>query len=248
MEQDVFELGLRSAGGKIFASCILAFVNKGLDKLIPDAANFLHPIEKKRFDEMQYPLRQHSYLLGRSSAKLALTHNNPLVKANEINISSGVIGFPYVSAPDTLRSSISISHGGDVGVSLAFPLGGVMSVDIEEVNLDRIETIQSELTNKEKLLLAGLTIPTPIACTLAWTAKEGMTKALRCGMLLDLKLVEITAIKKERNYYKISIENFGFLEVISFKIDNYCYSIVYPRFRDVQLVLDERLLAKFAAL
>lgn len=229
-----YNIRLYDKNNSVVANNFLSIVKSNLSNIAKNIHHVLHPQERKVFEGLTYPDRQHSYLLGRMCAKLALIQLNTSLLNYDININNGVFEFPYVAEP-ALSQEISISHSGDIAIAIAFNPAEPMAIDIENINVARVATIHSQLLTSEIELLQTLDLDITAASTMFWTIKESLSKVLRCGLLLDLKLLEITDVVKDQKMYRANFKNFPFYSVIAFKIDNSFCAIVFPQKRLINI-------------
>lgn len=242
-ENNCYEIILDTKQDGRIVKSTLSYMVASLDQLITKIDDFLHPEEKLYYETLQYPLRQKSYLLGKIAPKIALLQHYPELHAKTIKLQHGILGFPYVATPDLIKNSISISHSNDTGIAIAFDQSEIIGIDIEEISASRVETIKSELTSKEIAIIESLNINIVTAYTMAWTIKEALSKVLRCGMLIDFKLLEIANIKKTENYFIANFVNFTVFKAVAFKIANNGCAIVLPQVRNIKF--DSKLQARF---
>lgn len=188
---------------------------------------FLSEKEKKRYENYKYQARKKSFLLGRTTAKLSikeLCHAEP----KSYSIVSGIFSQPVVEDL-TEKIQVSIAHTNVVCASLAynelFPVG----IDIEKISQKNIEVIFKVLTNDERKFVEA----DEINAFLLWTAKESLGKALRTGITIPLKLMEINTIEKKGEIYHVGFSNFGQYKSFSFRFENNFISICYPSISNV---------------
>ena len=187
----------------------------------------LHPEEIAYFNDLKYDRRKHSYLLGRASAKIALSSlsKQPL---NSILIDKGVFDFPIVRSVAYQNTQVSISHCDDIGVALAFPEHHPMAVDIERIKTDTGGAIRQQLTPHEIALAANCSLATAQGHTLLWTVKESLSKVLRTGLMIDPKALQIEASIKDGLVWRSTFTHCGQYRAVSQIYENYVMSIVLP--------------------
>lgn len=208
-------------------NCI-CIVTTDLDTLIQNREVFLHPSELKELASMQYPRRQISYLRGRYAAKLALQYLDIGLKLNEIGIHNGVFGFPYINPPLAVNNQVSISHNDITAFAVAFNQSHPMAIDVEQVPNDRIEAIKSQMLDKELDLAINSMIDEDTALTLFWTAKEALSKIIKCGLWIDYKLLEISTFEGVSNHYVCKFKNFPQYKTNSFVYKDNVFSLILP--------------------
>lgn len=223
-----FDLVLTDRDSKKKYKNIFCKVNKIFDEIIKYKQNYLHADELSYFDTLTYAERQKSYLLGRCGAKAALIKLHSNLLPTDIWIGNGVFDFPYVVEPNMVNSQISISHTADSAVAIAYTESHPMAVDIEEINSARNEVIRSQLNASELAIIDKLGLDTSKGLTLMWTAKEALSKVLKCGLLIDFKFLEVVELSLEADKYMIYYKNFPQYKAIAFELNSAICCLVFP--------------------
>lgn len=176
-------------------------------RLHPACESFLGTEEAAYYASLPYPVRQKSYLLGRYSAKLALARALGLAHPSgtpphsilrPLEIRFGIFGQPIPSTPYPTSWEISITHHTPWAVALAAPAGHPIAIDLEAITPERFQTLLSQLTPEETPFVhaAGTSdIAIGTRVTLLWTAKEALSKILRCGLMIPLDLLATEHVK-----------------------------------------------------
>lgn len=199
-----------------------------LDSLKVNIFDFLHVKEQTYFTSLQYPKRQHSYLLGRFCAKHAIGNYLQNKSLSFTLIENGVFNQPIAYHPLPTDVQISISHSDSMGAALAFPNAHPMGIDLEMITEAHVTTIKSQLTLIEKQKAALFSENEPMIFTLLWTVKEALSKALKCGFMISFELFEIEEMKQKENYVESSFKHFQQFKAISFPLAETICSLVYP--------------------
>ncbi|MBA3720774.1 MAG: 4'-phosphopantetheinyl transferase superfamily protein [Parachlamydiaceae bacterium] len=204
----------------------LCFSNISFECLKNEMPNFLHEEEISHYENLKFPKRQFSYLVGRYCSKNAIAAYTGDENFTNACIVNGIFCQPVVSHNKFQNIQVSISHANLLGGAIVFPEAFPMAIDIENIHSKNIDIIQSQLTENEKKIFSLLNIDN---LTILWTAKEALSKALKCGLMIDFELLEIDSISNRGHFFYITFKNFVQYEVMSFKLlDNYC-SILYPK-------------------
>jgi 4'-phosphopantetheinyl transferase len=191
--------------------------------------SFLHPAERSYYDGLRVDKRRLSYLLGRWASKKAIAQLVPDVAPADIAIEPGVFRFPVVKCPGMHGMQVSISHCDEAAVALAFPEEHPMGIDIESICCDKSEVMRSQLGEDELALMAGCPLSFAAGCTLMWTAKEALSKVLRTGLTIDLRVMEIVSVEAvAKNVYVSTFRYFTQYKAISCCIGRYICSVVLP--------------------
>lgn len=200
---------------------------------------FLHPEELKYFDTLRFERRQKSYLLGRYSAKQALSLFLKEPDMTQISIHHGVFEYPIVRCESGKNAQISISHNDECGGAIAFPEEHPMAIDLEKIDLCKKEVIQTQCTPEELCLIQSLPLPDISQITLLWTVKEALSKAIKCGLMSPFKIFEIKDIESTSDYFVWTFRKFAQYKAISFTMGNTACSIVTPKKTEVVFHIKE---------
>lgn len=218
-----------------------------LKNLLETRTTFLHPAEQLFFNKLEYPKRQHSYLLGRFCAKQAFlsidnTQNPTLVRIENGVFMQPVLYYPHSNNFTQENLQVSISHTENMGAALIFPEAHPMSIDIESIDNDKNEVILEKLTNNEKEILSSFSRKTSLQSEtftgdslltvflqVFWTSKEALSKVIKCGLTIPLELLEIDSMMQNENYFVSTFKNFYQYRAITFVVRDKVCSIVYPK-------------------
>ncbi len=164
------------------------------ERLHDGAANFLTRLELDFFGSLASRARQRSYLLGRFTAKVALGNLLKEPNLHKIGISPGVFGQPGVVYLCEEAPGISISHCDEFAAAIAFPSGHPCGIDIESISSTQVDAIQSQISHSELKWAAQADGSFAQNCTLAWTAKEALSKVLKCGLMSPMEILELSQV------------------------------------------------------
>ncbi len=206
--------------------------------------SFLHPRERTYLEKLQHERRRHSYLIGRYCAKQAIGAYTQNQDFQSTYIENGIFQQPVTYCPSQNNLHISISHTQSVGAALAFPEEHPMGIDIETINLTKVDVIKTQMTTAEGMLARTLNhLSSP--WTYLWTAKEGLAKVLKCGFMISLELLEIESILQNENSIQSYFKHFHQYQALSFQCNEIICSVVYPR--KTQLSIDILSMQKYFA-
>ncbi len=175
------------------------------DESQPDS--ILHPDEHREFKSQK---RQQEYVRGRYAAKRAL--------GGDFAVLSGVFQQPYVVGTNL---GVSISHSGKWAAALAFPESHPMAIDIERIDPKRHKAIESQMTDRELAMIAEV----ENGHFVFWTAKEALSKVLRCGLMTSFKILEIDTAGSNEATFK----HFPQYKAHSFFKEDLVCTIVLPK-------------------
>ncbi|MCE5294804.1 MAG: 4'-phosphopantetheinyl transferase superfamily protein [Chlamydiales bacterium] len=196
-----------TSSGKCYKAT-LAMIQAPLSRLVEQHNEYLHAEELAVFKDLKYEKRQHSYLLGRYVAKLALKHTFIGQDLGRVFVAPGIFNFPVVYGLQE-KIQISLAHSEHFSAALVFPEAYPMGIDLEIEDAVNGEVIHSHLTKHEKLLYTNeLNIDTTRFVFVLWTAKEALGKVLKTGLTTPLNILEIKSIKVVRNGFQCLFTNF----------------------------------------
>jgi 4'-phosphopantetheinyl transferase len=182
-----------SAGGRMQVH----WLKQSLGEVRPDA-DWLCPAERARLETLRIPKRREDWRLGRWTAKRAAAAHldlpdDPSALA-AIEIRPAASGAPEVfiqNAP--VPVSISLTHRDGRAVCAVAPAGTRLGCDLEVVEPRCDAFVSDYFTVREQELVAQ-------ACeaerffflAVLWSAKESTLKALREGLRIDVRDVEVS--------------------------------------------------------
>lgn len=159
------------------------------------ADQFLGPRERDAFGAFAYERRRISYLLGRHAAKMALAHLAHRVPAHAIDIVPGCFNQPVVHAQLDVPLGVSISHTASSACAAAFPETHPIGIDVEDIDAARAGVMKTRCTARELDAIADAGDDVTLAAVV-WTAKEAVSKVLRCGMTVPFELLEVEGMSR----------------------------------------------------
>lgn len=219
--------------------CISQATYQDLNKV---SHTFLHPQEQAYLAKLEHERRRHSYLLGRYCAKRAISSYTQTQDLQSTYIKSGIFQQPITDCPAANNLQVSISHTQTIGAAIAFPEEHPMGIDIETNDCTKVDIIKTQMTTaEEKLALTFHHFGSPL--TFLWTAKEALSKVLRCGFMIAMELLEIETVLPKENYIQSYFKHFHQYQALSFQFNETICSIVYPR--KTQLDIDVLKIQKF---
>lgn len=162
------------------------------------APDFLSLSERRTYDRLRFPKRRSEWLLGRWTAKQLLRRSldgYQELALTAISVEADPDGAPYLSVEGEgrLPASLSISHrGGRAVCALSPALSPAIGVDLEQVEPRSKAFVEDFLTSAEAARVWA--VPPERRDTLVtaiWSAKEAVLKALREGLRIDTRAVEV---------------------------------------------------------
>jgi 4'-phosphopantetheinyl transferase len=220
---------LKREGGRI--DTVFGFVfAREYPALLQHVLEFLNSSEIAYFAGLRFLRRQESFLLGRYAAKLALQYALQAPDLKAIEIGRGVFEQPLVSYVSAKTAGVTISHCDEVAVALAFPSGHPMGVDIERIDPARMTTIQSQMSPLECQWARSAGAEEITLSTVIWTAKEALSKALTCGLMSPMEILNLSELYPLRNrIWEGHFQNFAQYKFVGWANRTVAMSVVLPK-------------------
>ena len=161
------------------------------------APDWLSCQESERLAAMRVPKRRHDWQLGRWTAKHAVAAYLGIAplppNLASIEIRPALSGAPDVYFEDRYAPvSISLSHRDGRAMCAVAPVGISLGCDLEIVEPRCDAFVTDYFTSEEQALIAETVNEARFRLlALLWSAKESVLKALRTGLRLDARTVEI---------------------------------------------------------
>jgi phosphopantetheinyl transferase len=191
--------------------------------------DFLAPREADTFANYEHERRKASYLLGRYAAKVALSRLLDSADRRSIDVVAGCFHQPVVVAPTAPAVGVSIAHSTKVACAVAFPEDHPMGIDVEEIDPSRADVMKTQFVAREMAAMRKLDDDDATLCAVVWTAKEALSKILRCGMTVPFELFEVDALARTETGYTGVFHNFGQHGFRSWIRDGAILSLAFPR-------------------
>jgi len=177
-------------------SHVTSWLSRGESDL-PDALDWLHPRERGRAGRMRFRKRRNDYLLGRFTAKQAVTRAlgraaTPGALA-AIEVRNAPDGAPELYCDGhAAELAISMTDRADQAVCLLGPRTAALGCDLELVEPRSEGFLRDYLTDLERRQVeAAGPCGRDLAANLLWCAKESALKVLRTGLRRDTRSVEV---------------------------------------------------------
>lgn len=192
-------------------------------------SSILSDSELAYFEGLPVLRRRTSYLLGRFAAKNALASLVGEDDYRSISIEPGIFGQPIVHHRCSIGYDISISHNSQQAIAIAFDAGHPMGIDIEKFDYTLYQTLLSAVPDEEARFLDCSDNASPELLLVLWTAKEALSKALRCGMMTPASVLAIESLERSPSCrYQSVFRNFGQYKALSWVSEATIISIVLP--------------------
>ena len=201
----------------------------GFSEDIEQLKEFLHIYELEHFNNLKFERRIKSYLIGRYSAKIAISAYVKEDDLSKICILNGIFDQPVVNTNFNEKIQVSISHSKDLGCAICFNEKCPMGIDIEFIRSDNLKALERYIKSSELDLVHDVSANYEEGLYLLWTSKESLSKALKIGFLSPISLFEINEIENKGSFFKCSYKNFPMFSSISFIKNGFMVSITYPK-------------------
>ncbi len=200
-------------------------------------AQVLHSNELVYYQKVVAKRRKTSFLLGRYVAKQALASflNEP--DYAKIEIASGIFQQPIVKFQTPEPLGVSISHTDAYACAIAFPLIHPMAVDVERIDVLSLEAMKSQILPQELQAEVLGQLPEPTRCAMIWTAKEALSKILKCGMMSPFSIFETVDVSRQSSWYVGHFRNFGQYKFHAWILEDHVISIALPKRTTIELDL-----------
>jgi 4'-phosphopantetheinyl transferase len=220
----------KSSGEKSDYHATLAWaLREEYESLAKGCDAFLHPNELSYFRELNFERRQRSYLLGRYVAKQALMEFGEFASPTQIEIAAGVFNQPVVKPGLPEPAMVSLSHSEQMACALAYREVHPIAIDVEDMEPDRTAAMKTQILPRELERAEAAWGNMPRHAAMIWTAKEALSKILRCGMTCPYELLAVSDITADQGTFGGQFENFGQYRFQTWIIGESVLSIVCPR-------------------
>ena len=162
---------------------------------LPERLDWLTPEERARYEGFRFDKRQQDWLLGRWAAKQALLELTELPQSDitRFEILSASSGAPVASLDGRpYDTGLSISHSNGRAFSVVSSETTELGCDVELVEPRSAAFVETFFTaaERERVQRAAAEYR-DILVTMIWSAKESTLKALRTGLKVDTRSVEV---------------------------------------------------------
>ena len=239
----VFSLGLHRQETEIESYLAFVFYAQ-YQNTLNNIENILHENERRYFNNLKSERRRFSYLTGRFVAKLAICEYLHEIDMTQIEITSGIFDQPIVKHLSFDTPSVTISHCSDLSIAIACQQGHIMGIDVEEIDFNKTHVFKSQLTDDEISKSESNFKDTRLGYNLIWTAKESLSKAIKCGLTVPFSVLEIDKIEHvSDNAYLSNYKNFAQYKCYSWFTDKHLISITLPRKTETTLNIAGKIIA-----
>jgi phosphopantetheinyl transferase (holo-ACP synthase) len=200
----------------------------------------LHSNELSYFKALKFDKRRRTYMLGRYAGKKALSKQLNELDLTEIEIGTGVFTQPVVRYLSRDHAGVSISHTNSYACALSYPEDHPMGIDLEMVVDSKVNVMKSQILEEELQLAEKWKLNQTYCSTVIWTAKEALSKVVRCGMMNPFEGYAICELEQTESCFLGKFRNFGQYRFQSWVLDSFVLTIVLPKKTQmkIEVVLD----------
>jgi 4'-phosphopantetheinyl transferase len=177
---------------------------------IPPGDAWLGPRECEVVARLRFPKRRADWRLGHSAAKRAaaawLGRPADLASLARLEVLADETGAPQLHCDGDVALALSLSHRAGWALAAVAPPDVALGCDLELIQSRSAAFVADYLTPHEQALVEAADVwDRAHWTTLVWCAKECALKALREGLRLDTRSVEITVRRgqTERGWYPV---------------------------------------------
>lgn len=162
---------------------------------LPAGEAWLTDAEREVLARFRVPKRRGDWLLGRWVAKRALVLAGEASRESDVAILASVSGAPEAFVLGRCAGvALSLTHSHGIAVAALGPAGVRLGIDLEAIEERTAGFLGDWFTEAEQAFVMGAGPgESALAATLVWSAKESVMKALREGLRIPPKAVEISA-------------------------------------------------------
>lgn len=190
------------------------------------AAGWTGPEEARYLATLKFAKRRNEFLLGRFVAKSAVVAWLGRGQLCDFDIVAGAFQQPIVHGPASRPVGVTLAHSGELAVALAHEQGHPLGIDLERHDPARIEVVRTQVAAGELPSARGQLSETE-AYFVLWSAKEALSKALRCGLTCPFELLAITGARVgDDGVCAGTFANFGQYQFTGWMLGDYAFALV----------------------
>lgn len=152
-------------------------------------------------------------------------HDTP----TQLEIAAGIFLQPVIRPGLAEPAGVSITHSATVACAIAYSELHPMAIDVEEIDPARNEVMRTQILPGELSLAAAAWDSPSNHCAIIWTAKEALSKVLRCGMTCPYELLAVKDLTVGDACFSGGFENFAQYKFQAWIAGQTVMTIVLPR-------------------
>jgi 4'-phosphopantetheinyl transferase len=232
--QQTLALAAQREGRSIAFALSLVEASAATD-LLALQTEYLQPREIETLSSYRSAQRQSNFALGRWVAKQSILALMPGLDARDVEIASGVFGQPCIRGVPS-PPALSLTHTLRGAIAIAAAPGHILGVDLESLAVRHDETFLRSLTPQEEHLLSSVEPPSRAHAGLAWSLKEALSKALRCGFTAPLAVLELKSFDaQDDGSFRALFQNFAQYQGRAWQLGAGAFAIVLPKNTQLEL-------------
>lgn len=163
---------------------------------MPRGEAWLAGEERGVLARMTVPKRKGDWTLGRWAAKRALVAAGEADREADVSVLAAPSGAPEAFVLGRRAPvALSLTHSHGVAVAALAPSESLLGVDLERVEVRTAAFLADWFTEAEQAFVAAGEAGEPgLSATLVWSAKEAVMKALREGLRIPPKAIEVAPV------------------------------------------------------
>lgn len=205
-----------------------AIIPMNLCNELENKNGFLSKKEQDILRKMNHKNRIRSFCAGRFAAKKAIKLINPDYISADISIVPGILENPVILSDYPLNLNISISHSQSFSFAVVTSPICPVGVDTEVILKENQKEYLALSTKHEILLTMNIFQEDELtAAARLWALKESLSKTIKCGLTIPLKLLEIISFDEELKS-RCVFKNFPQYRATSFTLNGSIFAICLP--------------------
>ncbi|ETX03667.1 MAG: hypothetical protein ETSY1_46535 (plasmid) [Candidatus Entotheonella factor] len=110
-----------------------------------------------------------------------------------------------------------------------------MGLDVESIDEANTQAMKSQMTSNELGAFLDLMESEIAGLTVMWSAKEALSKILRCGLTCPFELLAISSLCQNEDYYEGEYLNFKQYKFQSWVMETAVCTVVLPRRTQIEI-------------
>jgi phosphopantetheinyl transferase (holo-ACP synthase) len=198
--------------------CVLSIAYMS-DFDLENVEEWLSVKELEKLNSFGLEKRKKQYYLGRLTTKKALSLLADGLTFQAISVVNEKSGHPII---ENSSYATTITHTNEIVASLVFKSEFSFGIDVENVRKGSAKAIRSAISDEEQIVddIESLTV--------AWTLKESLSKALKCGFRAPFEEFELTNFSQNNNIFFCSYAKHREFNGIALTYNDCSFAITYP--------------------
>jgi len=203
----------------------------------------LHPAELNEYEDLKNTRRKHDYLLRNYCAKKVILSclKKPTNYAAHLHLDKNTMSQLILTSNRFyyFQLQVNVTHSEILGFALAYEGLYPLGIDIEQVNTQKTQAMENNITSHENNLVKSCLLNSDIVLISLWTAKEAICKALGGGLDVFSGVLEIYTIIPFESYIELHFVYFPGYRAYSFFLKDYILTIAFPYSKRLRLDINK---------